>query len=86
MFEKGIVRVAPASFYDDPSLNPAVRDSELQLPLYSLASEVTLMRLDPATREELGKIECEGYIKRAIEAPTNYYVCYRYRGRCRFWA
>jgi len=74
MLEKGRIRIAPASLYQDPSLNPAIRDFELQLHLYSLASEVSLVRLDKETGEEKGKIHCEGYVERTIESPTNYYV------------
>jgi hypothetical protein len=74
MLEKGSIRIAPASLYEDSSLNPAIRDSELQLNLYSLASEVSLVQLDEKTGEEIGKIDCEGYIQRTIDAPTNYYV------------
>jgi hypothetical protein len=74
MLDTGSVRISPASFYDDPSLNSAIRDTELELSLYSLSSEVTLIRLDPVTGEEIGQIESEGYIERSFQVPTNYYV------------
>jgi len=31
MMEQGKIRVAPASYYSDPSLNPAIQDSELEI-------------------------------------------------------
>ena len=65
MLDTGSVRISPASFYDDPSLNSAIRDTELELTVYSLSSEVTLTTLDPITREEIGQIETEGYIQRS---------------------
>src|SRR5688572_17613064 len=74
MFDKGTVRIAPASYYDDPSLNAAIRDTELELSLNSLASEVTLTTLDAQTGEEIGQIESDGYVERSFEAQTNYYV------------
>jgi hypothetical protein len=33
--EKGIIRISPASTYDDPSLNYAIRDDELSFSLQS---------------------------------------------------
>jgi hypothetical protein len=74
MLDAGSVRISPASFYDDPSLNSAIRDTELELSLYSLSSEITLTRLDPVTGKEIGQIESEGYIERSFQAPSNYYV------------
>ena len=74
LLEKGEIRIAPASSYEDPSLNPAVRDSELELRLYSLPSEVSLVRVDAETGQDVGKIDFEGYVERTIESPTNYYV------------
>jgi hypothetical protein len=37
--EKGIVRISPASTYDDPSLNYAIRDDELSFSLQSLEAK-----------------------------------------------
>jgi hypothetical protein len=41
-FREGFWRVSPASSYSDPSLNPAQRDSELELAIYALRRKITV--------------------------------------------
>ncbi len=38
--EEGKIRIMPASSYDDPSLNPAIRDAELEIKFSGIPSEV----------------------------------------------
>jgi hypothetical protein len=67
------IRIAPASSYDDPSLNPAVRDKELELSIYPLPSEVKMKAYNGKTGKYKGDIHPKDliYTKRS---KTNYYV------------
>jgi hypothetical protein len=67
------IRISPASSYDDPSLNFAIRDKELELSIYPLPSEVKMKAYDGKTGEYKGDIHPENlvYTKRS---KTNYYV------------
>lgn len=49
LYEKGALRIAPAAYYSDPSLNLAVRDDELSLSLKVPRREVVLERLNKTT-------------------------------------
>lgn len=50
---EGIFRISPASYYDDPSLNPAIRDRELELYIQPPPSKLKLHVID----EKSGKIK-----------------------------
>jgi SEC-C motif-containing protein len=73
--EKGILRIAPASSYNDPSLNPAQQDDELKISTFSLPSEVTLEITDGKTGKPKGRINPKGNVKYTMTASSNYYVC-----------
>ncbi|MGI8733749.1 MAG: hypothetical protein ACR2LM_10670 [Pyrinomonadaceae bacterium] len=74
LLEKGIVRIAPAAMYDDPSLSPAVRDTELEISIAALPSEVKLVAYDGKTGQLKGPVHPKGNITMTAKARSNYYV------------
>jgi hypothetical protein len=74
MLDHGIIRVSGASFYADPSLNPAIKDDELRISLSALGSEVKLKipehRGGPPTKE----VPALGNVTFSYASKTNYYV------------
>lgn len=70
LLHNGVLRVAPASYYSDSSLNPAIRDDELTITTYPSNKAMPIMGYEPP------KSEFEGLEVFSIEAksPTNYYV------------
>ncbi len=73
MREAGIIRVAPAASYDDPSLNPAVRDKELELYIQPPPSQMRIEVLDPKTRKIKSVFNPIGN-KITISSSVDYYV------------
>ncbi len=67
------IRISPASSYDDPSLNPAIRDEELELSICPLPSELKLKVYDGNTGEYKGDIQPENFVY-TTRSITNYYV------------
>lgn len=67
MFNKGLFRVAPASYYNDPSLNSAIRDDEL---VFNGAIAVGLKSLIKSG----DRIDSFGRLEYSVNARTNYYV------------
>jgi hypothetical protein len=68
MFKKGIIRIAPASYYSDPSLNKAIQDDELSFTVRKRATDFVI-------KDKLGnKIPAFGDVKFQLTAPTNYFV------------
>lgn len=70
---RGKFRISPASSYDDPSLNVAVRDKELELAVYRRSRTYKLLY------DKLGYVLApigpkNGYRIEVLKAPTNYYV------------
>lgn len=71
VLEKGYLRVRPASDYDDPSLNPAVRDKELEA-VFSLPPGTRLQRQNgEGIYEDLPLI---GRISVTTQSSTDFYV------------
>ena len=69
--KQGILRISPASYYNDPSLNAARRDAELDRVLIDAATDLTsTIRHRP---EELRKDELASYT-RVVESGTDYYI------------
>ena len=66
------LRVSPASLYNDPSLNYAIQDDELNLCINPLLSEVKL-EFDRKTGKSKGKIKPKE-LTYTISSKTNYYV------------
>lgn len=67
------IRISPASSYRDPSLNPAIRDEELELSIYPLPSELKIKAYDGKTGAHKSDIHPENFVYRA-RSKTNYYV------------
>ena len=74
IIDTGLVRIMPASCYEDPSLNPAIRDSELEISFLGLPSESKIEAFCGKTGESKGTIEPIGNIKYTKQSSTNYYV------------
>ena len=73
LYERGRIRISPASSYSDPSLNHAIRDDEMELAQVMPASEVTITFLD----EETGEAKTTKPISNVTtttSVTTNYYV------------
>lgn len=73
LVEHGEIRIAPASSYNDPSLNHAIRDDELAFVLHPDFGRVTMTVLDRYSRKPKGTVRPidDKITKRAT---TNYYV------------
>lgn len=72
---EGKLRISPASFYDDPSLNSAQRDSELELSYFSLGSEVTIQTINSNIGQSDGSFKPLRNVQYTISSQTDYYVC-----------
>lgn len=68
-FQSGSIRINPASSYNDPSLNSAIKDDELRMITYGLPSEVTITHLETNTR-----IIPTSNVSYQSECSTDYYV------------
>lgn len=68
MYEKGNVRIAPASYYNDPSLNSAIRDDELTFEVLMRSESLVIENIEGS------KIPTFGQVKFKLESNTNYYV------------
>lgn len=67
MYQEGKFRIAPASYYNDPSLNAAIRDDELVFSGSIFPGLKSFIKLYP-TSPSYGRIEY------SVKARTNYYV------------
>ena len=72
LFHNGRIRISPASFYADPSLNPAIQDEELSFNSIALKSETNITSIDQDGKpgqslEPLGNITI-------THSAKNYYV------------
>jgi hypothetical protein len=72
-FEKGYFRISPASSYDDPSLNPAIRDKELEIEITINPNLIKINVIDGKTGEPKGSIEPIGN-RLNYQSTTDYYV------------
>lgn len=73
-YERGAVRVFPASKYSDDSLNRAIRDEELELSVSYHPSRSKNAILDQYANELDSSVPAMGNVEHTIHAPTNYYV------------
>lgn len=72
-FASGKMLISPASRYDDPSLNHAIRDAELELIFQPPPSEIKMEGFDRKTGQSKGSIEpIDGIVTAKVR--TNYYV------------
>jgi hypothetical protein len=68
MFKYGRIRIAPASYYADPSLNNAIQDDELSFIVESRADQLKI-------QDEMGqRIHSFGKVTFHLKSETNYYV------------
>lgn len=72
--EKGVIRISPASSYDDSSLNRAVRDNELELSLRPRPRQVKNAALERFSDDLKPPVPAVGPVVETLAAPTNYYV------------
>ena len=83
-FTKGRFRIAPASYYSDPSLNLAIRDDELSLAMTHSSRGATARGIDPETGIEGEEIPLIGEIKMHRTLSDNFYVlCFSHSYDCR---
>lgn len=68
MYENGKIRIAPASYYNDPSLNNAIRDDELSFEVQTRADNLIIEDITGS------KTPTFGQVKFKLESSTNYYV------------
>ncbi len=71
--KNGILRISPASSYNDPSLNQAGHDEELELFIQPHPSEIKLEIIDQHTGKSKGFVNPIGS-KITKKTETNYYV------------
>lgn len=74
MLEEGILRIAPASSYSDPSLNLARKDSELEVSILLDPSESTVELVNEETFESERTIEVIGNLTATMNCTSDYYV------------
>jgi FAD/FMN-containing dehydrogenase len=67
-------RIAPASSYSDPSLDPARHDHELRRTVYGLPNEVEITIPNEQTGEPIAKTHPIGNVTVTQESLTDYYV------------
>jgi hypothetical protein len=70
-FESGAIRISPASRYDDPWLNYAIRDTELELKIHLRPTGNLVLNDSPP---ELNSSTSRMSELEILKAPTNYYV------------
>lgn len=68
MYDSGNFRIAPASFYNDPSLNAAIRDDELVFKGSASAKVKADLKFGKPTASY-------GRVDYSVKARTDYYVC-----------
>jgi len=70
----GLIRIMPASYYNDSSLNAAIKDSELEISVLGLPTECKIEVLDEKTGGATQVINPIGNIKYTRQSSTNYYA------------
>jgi hypothetical protein len=72
--EEGKIRISPASRYADPSLNYAIRDSELELKIHLRSTNTKNEVLEELSDELNPLVQAVGDVTEVLSASTNYYV------------
>jgi hypothetical protein len=72
--ESGQVRIAPASFYADESLNRAINDDELSLSIYRRRGQGSTDAIGQSPDQLNSAIAEVGPVVHRLQAPTNYLV------------
>ena len=73
-YNDGLIHLFPGTYYDDPSLNPALRDRELELTVEALPSETQMYLIDEHTGEKKQKLSPIKNIKITYFSKSDYYV------------
>lgn len=73
IIEKGCVRIAPASFYSDSSLNPAIKDEELEVFVQPHPSSYKIEVIDGKTKQKKRTLQPLDN-KITTRSLTDYYV------------
>lgn len=68
MYERGTIRISPASYYNDPSLNHAIHDDELSFTQESRGDNFTIKGSDGSLIAPIGNIQFQK------KSHTNYFV------------
>jgi hypothetical protein len=71
-FEKGKIRISPANYYNDSSLNRAIQDDELKLSIRLRHKKNEALERFPNDLQN--PVPSVGSVIKVLEAPTNYYV------------
>ncbi|MHB8068690.1 MAG: hypothetical protein ACYDIC_12415 [Desulfobaccales bacterium] len=74
ILEDGIIRISPASSYNDPSLNHAIRDDELKICIYSDVSDCKIEDARKIINERRNQFPKEGNITIKFEVNSDYYI------------
>ena len=70
----GRFRIAPAAYYGDPSLNPAIQDDELAVTAIRSADTAIIHHIDPVTGKEGDPIRALGEVTYSRRLLDNFYV------------
>ncbi len=73
-YEKGKIRISPATAYQDPSLNLAINDDELNINIYFHPNREELRELEILATELDNPYQTVGNIEWPVKARTNYYA------------
>lgn len=73
MVKNGVIKISPATFYNDASLNSAIKDDELILSVITHPDFINMVHIDQVTKEET-IIKPTGNVTTTFELSTNYYV------------
>ncbi len=68
-----MIRIAPATFYNDSSLNAAIKDDERIMSIFHHPEKVTITHVDKNTGENI-KIKPVSNVESTFNVSTNYYV------------
>jgi hypothetical protein len=74
LFYNGELRIAPASYYNDSSLNCAIQDDELKLCTFIPKGEVSITLVKSKKGIENSKIPVTTDVKKTTSLKTNYFV------------
>lgn len=74
MLDNGTVYLSPATRFDDPTLNPAIQDKELEMTVLEDPTKVKIFTVDQESLEEKNTIDPIGNVSFLLESPSDYYV------------
>ncbi len=74
LYNDGIVKIFPASYYNDASLNPAIADNELEIRIYSDVSDIRIREVSKILNKQRSQFPAEGNICIRVESSSDYYV------------